>query len=72
MTMLSFRVDVQEAVELQRWASELEVDKSELLRNALHTHLVQLAVPTRAGDLAISALGRKRTSPVQDRRLGAC
>ncbi len=43
MTMMSFRVDDAEAVEAQRWAERLGVDKSELLREALHRHLVRLA-----------------------------
>ncbi len=43
MTMLSFRVDEVEASEAQRWADELEVDRSELLREALHRHLTRLA-----------------------------
>ena len=43
MTMLSFRVDDGEAEDAQRWADRLGVDKSELLRDALHRHLVRLA-----------------------------
>ncbi len=43
MTMLSFRVDDQEAAEAQRWAERLGVDRSELLREALHRHLLRLA-----------------------------
>jgi predicted transcriptional regulator len=43
MTMMSFRVDDAEADETQRWADRLGVDKSELLRDALHRHLVRLA-----------------------------
>jgi predicted transcriptional regulator len=42
MTMLSFRVDDAEAERVQRWAEALGVDKSELLRDALHRHLVGL------------------------------
>ena len=42
MTMLSFRVPDDEAAELQRWAEALGVDRSELLRDALHRHLVAL------------------------------
>jgi hypothetical protein len=42
MTMLSFRVPDEEAVEAQRWAESLGVDRSELLRDALHGHLVRL------------------------------
>jgi hypothetical protein len=43
MTMLSFRVDSEEAVQAQRWAERLGVDRSELLRDALHRHLLRLA-----------------------------
>lgn len=42
MTMLSFRVAADDAAEVQRWADELGVDRSELLRDALHRHLVRL------------------------------
>ena len=43
MTMISFRVDDDEATAAQRWADQLGIDKSELLRQALHRHLVRLA-----------------------------
>ena len=43
MTMISFRVDDDEAAAAQRWADELGVDKSALLRDALHRHLTRLA-----------------------------
>ena len=43
MTMLSFRVDEREAAAAQQWADQLGIDKSELLRDALHRHLVRLA-----------------------------
>ncbi len=43
MTMISFRVDEHEATAAQRWADELGIDKSELLREALHRHLTRLA-----------------------------
>jgi len=42
MTMFSFRVDDDEAAAAQRWAERLGVDRSELLREALHRHLVRL------------------------------
>jgi hypothetical protein len=42
MTMLSFRVDDKEAALTQQWALRLGVDRSELLREALHRHLVRL------------------------------
>jgi Arc/MetJ-type ribon-helix-helix transcriptional regulator len=43
MTMLSFRVEAQDAAEAQRWAEALGVDRSELLREALRLHLDRLA-----------------------------
>jgi predicted transcriptional regulator len=43
MTMLSFRVDDEEAAKAQRWAERLGVDRSELLRDALRRHLLRLA-----------------------------
>jgi len=42
MTMLSFRVPDAEAAEVKRWAESLGLDRSELLREALHRHLVRL------------------------------
>ncbi len=42
MTMFSFRVDPNQAEEAARWAQRLGVDRSELLRDALHRHLVRL------------------------------
>lgn len=43
MTMLSFRVDDEEAERIQMWAERLGVDRSELLRDALRRHLLRLA-----------------------------
>ena len=40
--MLSFRVDDQEAIDATLWADRLGIDRSELLREALHRHLVRL------------------------------
>jgi len=42
MTMLSFRVADQEATDARLWAARLGIDRSELLREALHRHLVRL------------------------------
>jgi predicted transcriptional regulator len=42
MTMLSFRVDDDDARRAQQWAGALGIDRSELLRQALHRHLVRL------------------------------
>jgi hypothetical protein len=47
--MLSFRVADEEAAEAQEWADRLGVDRSELLREALHRHLVTLR-SQREGD----------------------
>jgi len=49
MTMLSFRVDNDEAADAQRWAERLGVDRSELLREALHRHLVRLRAEDDVG-----------------------
>ena len=43
MTMISFRADDEEAALAARWAATLGIDKSELLREALHRHLTRLA-----------------------------
>jgi predicted transcriptional regulator len=43
MTMLSFRVDDEEAAAVQRWADELGIDRSALLRDAVRRHLNRLA-----------------------------
>jgi hypothetical protein len=43
MTMLSFRVGDDEAAEIQRWAEALGIDRSEILRDALHRHLTALS-----------------------------
>jgi predicted transcriptional regulator len=42
MTMLSFRVPDDDAAAIQQWAEALGVDRSELLRDAVHRHLVVL------------------------------
>ena len=42
MTMWSFRVDDEEAAVAQQWARRLGIDRSQLLREALHRHLVRL------------------------------
>ncbi|HUC36226.1 MAG TPA: ribbon-helix-helix domain-containing protein [Acidimicrobiales bacterium] len=43
MTMLSFRVEDEEAERVREWAERLGVDRSELLRDALRRHLLRLA-----------------------------
>jgi hypothetical protein len=39
---LSFRVTESEAAEIERWAQALDVDLSEIIREAVRRHLVQL------------------------------
>jgi hypothetical protein len=66
MTMMSFRVDDEEAAQAQRWADQLGVDRSELLRDALHRHLIRLSAehdisawaeqPLTAGENALSEI----------------
>ena len=65
MTMLSFRVEDRDAEAVRRWAEELGVDRSELLREALRRHLDRLA---SEGDAY-----RWEVSPLDDgeRSLGA-
>lgn len=65
MTMLSFRVEDDEADAVQRWAQRLDIDRSQLLRDALHRHLVRLraeddvaawqAAPLDDGDADLAA-----------------
>jgi predicted transcriptional regulator len=43
MTMLSFRVDDEDARGAQAWAERLGIDRSELLRQALRRQLARLA-----------------------------
>jgi predicted transcriptional regulator len=43
MTMLSFRVSQEVALELQRWAQRLGVDRSEILREAVRRDMVRRA-----------------------------
>lgn len=40
--MFSFRVEADEAEEATQWAERLGIDRSELLREALHRYLVRL------------------------------
>lgn len=47
MTMLSFRVDDEEAIEIQRWADRLGTTRSGVIRESLRRHLAWLA---SAGD----------------------
>jgi len=43
MTMLSFRASEEDATAVTAWAERLGIDRSSLLREALHAHLVRLA-----------------------------
>ena len=66
MTMLSFRVDDDDAEAVQRWADELGVDRSALLRDAVRRHLNRLesevdvdrwaATPIDPGEMALGAI----------------
>lgn len=66
MTMLSFRVPDDEAAAIQLWADALGVDRSEILRDALHRHLVVLsserdvqawaAAPLSEGERSLAAI----------------
>jgi predicted transcriptional regulator len=66
MTMVSFRADDQEVAALQRWSNELGVERSQLLRDALHRYLLRLQsereaeiyerIPLTDEELAISAV----------------
>ncbi len=48
MTMLSFRVDKDVAIDLDQWALALGVDRSRLLRDALDGHLARVAAEHEA------------------------
>ena len=48
MTMLSFRVPDDDAAAIQQWAEALGIDRSEILRDAVHRHLVLLKTETDA------------------------
>ncbi len=66
MTMLSVRVDDADAAAIQRWAEELGVDRSTLLREAIRLHLDRLAaehdadawaaMPLTEGEGALAAI----------------
>lgn len=62
MTMVSFRVDAKEAEEARLWAERLGVDRSELLRDALHRHLVQLRAQSEAEAWAEEPLSPEESS----------
>ncbi len=56
MTMFSFRVDDKQASDAQRLANRLGVSLSELLRQALHRHLVRLQADADIEAWAVSPL----------------
>ncbi len=66
MTMLSFRVAEADAAEAQRWAELLGIDRSALLREALHSRLAALRresdaatwerIPSTAGESALTEI----------------
>ena len=66
MTMLSFRVEEEDATAIKQWADELGVDRSALLRDAVRMHLDRLAserdaerwedAPLDKGESALSAI----------------
>ena len=66
--MMSFRVDDAEALEAQRWAERLGVDRSALLREALHRHLTRLASENDAEIWELRSLdaGEKSLADVAD------
>lgn len=47
--MVSFRAEEEDVAEADRWADQLGVDRSELLREALASHLARLAAEVDAG-----------------------
>ena len=66
MTMLSFRVEDDDAAAIQQWADDLGVDRSALLREAVRLHLNRLAserdadrwarMPLDGGEQALAAI----------------
>ncbi len=66
MTMLSFRVDEALAAEVETWAANLRIDRSELLREAVRLHVLRLAserdaetwvtMPLDAGETSLAAI----------------
>lgn len=61
MTMVSFRVDEDDARAVQRWARDLGIDKSELLREALRRHLVRLAAEAEAASWKLEPVSDAET-----------
>ncbi|MBU1225857.1 MAG: antitoxin [Actinobacteria bacterium] len=63
--MLSFRVDDQEGADAQAWADRLGVDRSELLRDALHRHLVRLRAESEVEAWTTTPLTNDETALAQ-------
>lgn len=61
-------MDDTEAVRVQHWAQRLGVDRSELLRDALHRHLVRLASETDVAHWEATPLdeGEKALAKIAD------
>ncbi|HEX5268591.1 MAG TPA: type II toxin-antitoxin system PemK/MazF family toxin [Acidimicrobiales bacterium] len=60
--MLSFRADEEDVAEADRWASRLGVERSQLLREALTSHLARLAAESDAGAYATQPVTPEETS----------
>lgn len=64
MTMLSFRAPQEDVDGAEAWAKRLQIERSELLRRALHSYLTRSAVeddaeawehqPLDSGELALA------------------
>jgi predicted transcriptional regulator len=65
MTMLSFRVDEIDAAAVDEWAQRLHIDRSELLRQALHRHLAELAADHDVEAYAAQPMTNDETSFAQ-------
>jgi antitoxin MazE2 len=62
MTMLSFRIDDEDAADAQRLADRLGIDRSQLLRDALRRHLVHLRAETDIAAWTETPLTAEETS----------
>lgn len=65
MTMLSFRVADEDAAQIERWAASLGVDRSELLRDAVHRLLAELQAEGDAERWARAPLSAPESSLAQ-------
>ncbi len=69
MPHLPILANAPQAEPAQRWADELGIDKSELLREALHRHLTRLA-SEHDTDLERGGTGSARFVPNVSRAIG--